>query len=70
MYLASTELSATNLCFMLYQEIVADPTLKITPKVFCMFDGLPSQYASLKTWSFTMLVGGIVDSIHNIYLSN
>jgi len=47
MYSNSVELSATDLCFMLYQEIVIEPILKIPPDVLFLLDGLPSQYASV-----------------------
>jgi hypothetical protein len=55
--LLSAELSATNLCFLLYQETVVDPTLKIPPDVVFLFDGIPTQSASVKP------------QIHSLYLS-
>ena len=48
MYSASSELSATDLCFMLYQEIATEPTLKIPLEVLFWFDGLPTQSTSVK----------------------
>jgi len=48
MYLASAELSATDLYFLLYQEIVAEPRLKIPPEVLFRIDGLPAQSAFVK----------------------
>lgn len=56
MYSASTELSATDLYFLLYQEIDADPTLKIAPEVLFLSDGLPAQDELVKSWSFTPLL--------------
>ena len=41
MYSYFAELSATDLYFLLYQETVVDPTLKISPDVLFQFDGLP-----------------------------
>ena len=46
MYSASPELSATDLCFLLYQENVVGPILKIPPDVLFLSVGLPSQSAS------------------------
>jgi len=48
MYSASAELSATDLCFLLYQETVAEPRLKIPPKVLFRPDGILAQSASMK----------------------
>jgi len=56
MYSASIELSTTDLCFMLYQEIVADPTLKITPDVLLLSDGIPAQSTSVNPYNFTPFV--------------
>ena len=56
MYSASTELSATNLYFLFYQETVVDNMLKIPLNVLFMSDGLPAQSASVKPWSFTPYV--------------
>jgi len=39
---ASTELSAIDLCFLLYQETVVDPILKIPPDVLFLSVGLPA----------------------------
>ena len=55
-YYASAELSATNLCFMLYQEIVVGPTLKIPPELISLSDGLPTQSVYVKPCSFTPFV--------------
>jgi len=48
MYLAFAELSATDLYFLLYQETIADPILKIPPDVLFLLDGLLAQSASVK----------------------
>ena len=48
MYFASSELSAIDRCFLLYQETVVDPMLKIPPDVLFLSDGLPAQSASVK----------------------
>ena len=53
MYSASAELSATDICFLLYQEIVVDPILKIPLDVLFLSVGLPTQSASVKPCSFT-----------------
>ena len=53
MYSASTELSATDHCFLLYQETAIDPILKIPPDVLFLSVGLPAQSASVKPCSFT-----------------
>ena len=53
MYSASIELSATDLCFLLYQETVVDPLLNISPDVLFLSVGLPAQSASVKPCSFT-----------------
>ena len=53
MYFASVELSATDRFFLLYQENVVDPMLKIPPNLLFLSDGLPTQSASVKPWSFT-----------------
>lgn len=45
MYSTSFELSATDLFFLLYQEIVIDLILKILPDILLLLDGHPSQYA-------------------------
>ena len=42
MYYASIELSAIDLCFLLYQETIADPMLKMPPNVLFLLDGLPT----------------------------
>ena len=41
-------LTAIDLCFLLYQETIADPILKIPPHVLKLLDGLPSQSTSVK----------------------
>ena len=53
MYSAYTKLSATNLYFLLYQEIAAEPRLKIPPEVLFRSNGLPTQSTSVNPWSFT-----------------
>ena len=52
-YSASAELSATDLCFLLYQEIDVEPILKIPPDVLFLSVGLPALSASVKPHSFT-----------------
>ena len=52
-YSAYTELSATDLCFLLYQETLVDPILKIPPDVLFLSVGLPAQSVSVKPHSFT-----------------
>ena len=52
-YSASTKLSATDLCFLLYQETVVNPILKIPPDVLFLSVGLPAQSASVKPHSLT-----------------
>ena len=47
-YLASAELSATDLYFLLYQETAVDPILKTPPDVLFLSVGLPAQYAFVK----------------------
>ena len=56
MYSASIELSATDLCFLLYQETVVDPILKIHPDVLFLSVGLPAQSASVKPCNFTSFI--------------
>jgi len=56
MYLASAKLGATYLYFLLYQEIVANPTLKIKLEVIFLSDGLPAQFTSVKPCMFTPFV--------------
>lgn len=41
MYSAFAELSAIDLCFLLYQETTIDPILKIPHNVAFLLDGLP-----------------------------
>ena len=53
MYSASAELSATDLCFLMYQETVVDPILKTPPDVLFLSVGLSAQYASVKPCNFT-----------------
>lgn len=48
-YLASAKMSAIYLYFMLYQEVVVEPTLKIAPDVILLFDGVSTQSTSVKT---------------------
>ena len=43
MYYASVELSATEDCFLLNQEIIPDPRLKQHPEVLLRFVELPVQ---------------------------
>ena len=47
MHSALAELSATDLCFLLYQESVVDPMLNIPPYVFFLSDGLHAQSKSM-----------------------
>ena len=53
MYFASAKLSATYLYFLLYQETVVDPTLKIPLDVLFLSGGMPAQSALVKPLSFT-----------------
>ena len=53
MYSASAEMCAIDLYFLLYQETVVDPMLKISLDVLFLSDGLPTQSASVKPSSFT-----------------
>ena len=46
-YLASAELSATDFCFLLHQEVIPDPRLKQYPLVLFRSTGLPVQSASV-----------------------
>ena len=50
---AYAELSATDLCFLLYQETTIDPILKIPPDVLFLSVGLLAQSLSVKPHSFT-----------------
>ena len=56
MYSASVELSATNFCFLLYQETVVDPILKIPPDVLFFSVGFPAKPTSVKPCNFTSSV--------------
>ena len=56
MYSASVELSATDLYFLLYQEIAVDLILKIPPNVLFLSVGLPAQSASVKPCNVTSSV--------------
>jgi len=42
MYSTSAELSATNIFFLLYQEVAAEPILKIPLDVLFLLDGIPA----------------------------
>jgi hypothetical protein len=42
MYFASPKLSATEVCFLLNQDIIAKPELKQHPEVFFLFIALPT----------------------------
>ena len=56
MYPASAKISATDLCFLMYQETTTDPILKIPPDVLFLSDRLAAQSALAKPWSFTPFV--------------
>jgi hypothetical protein len=53
MYSSSTELNATDFCFLLNQETTPDPKLKQQPEVLFLSIVLPAQSASVKPVSFT-----------------
>ena len=53
MYYASTELSAKDLCFLLYEETVVDRILETPPDVLFLSVGLPTQSVSMKPCNFT-----------------
>jgi hypothetical protein len=42
MYFASAVLSATDFCFLLVQDIIAEPKLKHTPEVLFLSSTLPT----------------------------
>ena len=46
-YSGSAELSATNFCFLLHQDIIPNPTLNQYPKVLFRSIELPGQSASV-----------------------
>ena len=56
MYSASTEMSAIDLCFLLYQQTVVDLILKTPPYVLFLFDALPAQSTFVDPWKFTSSV--------------
>ena len=56
MYYAAAELSAMDICFLLYQENFVDLILKILPDVLFLSIGLPAQSESAKPCNFTSSV--------------
>ena len=56
MYCSFVELSATDRFFLLYQETVVDPMLNIPLDVLFTSDGISTQSASMKPYSFTPFV--------------
>ena len=67
MYFASTELSATDLCFLLYQETATHLMLKMPPDVLFLLNGLPSQSASVKLLATNNIL--LYQKVAKIFLS-
>ena len=60
MYLASAMLKATDFCFLLIQEIEAEPRVKQHPNVLLQSTTLPAQSASVYPWSLILIFFGSI----------